>query len=242
MRTFLDTVKSLGGGGIWVDLDICCLSGFKDSDIEKEYIFTTELDKDKKEIITNAILSFPANSAFANELISQSKEIIKLETNPQTQLFKWLSIGPLFLTKLVQKYGLEKLAYDYKKISQNRGLIADFFINKRAILDESQIALHFYTESWNLCHLNKNATYNKACIVERLKQKHRLDDLLQKLDFKLSCSQKLSAFLCALKYRVRYDTFIGYLWYKSKIRELLRHPKKIFKAKLNSIKENALDT
>ena len=221
-------VKIARGGGIWVDMDMLCLAGFKQ--IKQDYIFITELIDDKsnfEQVITTSVLSFPNDSKFANTLIDKAKFIINSKRDPKTKLFPWGIIGPRFLAACVKEFDFEKFAFDYKKACQIPYFEAEKFIFNET-LDETQLCLHFYTEMWRGKKLKKNATYYKDCIYERLQQKHDINELLRKLDYKIPLFDKyIYGHICYIKWKIK-NSFLIKISHKSKIREYLRHPKKLF--------------
>ncbi|EAI9065372.1 hypothetical protein LZB68_06010 [Campylobacter lari] len=193
-------------GGVWVDLDMICLNYI---DLNQEYIFSQELDEEKNTSrITTSFLKFPKNSEFGKDLITQAKKIINNQ-----KLIKWGIIGPNFLAKEVSKYNLENYFWDYKKTCQVSHLQSKKFI-KEIHLDENQPFLHLFSEMWRIYNLNKNYFYKKG-IYGKLLKKHKIEDLIEKLDYQPSFKDKYY-FLSVIYPTIKY---------------YICHPKRIFKKK-----------
>ncbi|EAI4827342.1 hypothetical protein L8V90_02650 [Campylobacter lari] len=194
-------------GGVWVDLDMICLNYI---DLNQEYIFSQELDEEKNTSrITTSFLKFPKNSEFGKDLIMQAEKIINNQ-----KLIKWGIIGPNFLAKEVSKYNLENYFWEYKKTCQFSWQKTKKFIDHKMHLDENQPFLHLFSEMWRIYNLNKNYFYKKG-IYGKLLKKHKIKDLIEKLDYQLSFKDKYY-FLSVIYPTIKY---------------YICHPKRIFKKK-----------
>ena len=214
------------GGGVWVDMDMLCLNGFE----KKEYMISTELLENKEIKITTGFLSFPQNSSFGASLLLKAEEIIN-----KRKLVPWGCIGPEFLAKHCNEFfdekELKKISLDYKKSSQISYFEVQKFVLKNSVIDENEFVLHFYTEAWRQKGLKKDASYNKNCPYEKFQNRHELKALLEKLDYKISFFDR---------YLSKYIYYLFYgplnLWKRSKIRALIRNPKRFLS--LNKRRKN----
>ncbi|MCV3346541.1 glycosyltransferase [Campylobacter lari] len=194
-------------GGVWVDLDMICLNYI---DLNEEYIFTQEVDEDNtKSRITTSFLKFPQYSDFGKSLIQETEKII----NKRKQI-PWGIIGPWFLADCVKKCGLENFAWDYKRTCQISWCNAKNFLDNNASIDTSQPFLHLFSEMWRTHNLNKNFLYKKG-IYGKLLKKHKIEDLIEKLDYQPSFKDKYY-FLSVIYPNIKY---------------YICHPKRIFKKK-----------
>ncbi|EIS7942898.1 hypothetical protein L0290_001671, partial [Campylobacter jejuni] len=166
-------------GGVWVDLDMVCLSHY-DYD-KKEYIFSKEIDDDpNKARITTSLLKFPKQSEFGRLLIEEAKKIIN---NKKT--ISWGVIGPWFLAKWVKEYDLEKYALDYKDTCQIPWKNARDFIDKKKTFDENRPCLHLFSEMWRVNEMNKNHFYKEG-IYALLLEKYQISELILEISYQIT--------------------------------------------------------
>nr|ABZ79881.1 unknown [Campylobacter jejuni] len=146
---------------------------------EKGYIFSKEIDDDpNKARITTSLLKFPKQSEFGKLLIEEAKKIVD---NRKT--IPWGVIGPWFLAKWVKECGLEKHALDYKDTCQIPWKNARDFIDKKKTFDENRPCLHLFSEMWRSYKMNKNHFYLKETIYGQLLDRHKIQNLLNRLSF-----------------------------------------------------------
>lgn len=97
-------------GTMWVDADTLCLTeNFFD---KVDFVFI----KESESLIAGGILKMPKAHTFT-KMINQSTEkyIPKILAFPERE--KWAVIGPLLLTKLVRRLGLEEFAQPAAKVN-----------------------------------------------------------------------------------------------------------------------------
>ena len=97
-------------GEMWVDADTLCLT--KDFFNDVPFVFIQE----SKFLIAGGILKMPQDHKLTRVVNQQTEELL-----PQIKKFpakeKWAVIGPLLLTKLVKRFGLEKYAQPALKVN-----------------------------------------------------------------------------------------------------------------------------
>jgi len=97
-------------GTMWVDADTLCLTDkfFE----EEEFVFIRE----SAYLTAGGILKMPQDHVLTAQLNRQTEKLI-----PQLKKFqgkeKWAAVGPLLLTKLVKKFGLEEYAQPAEKVN-----------------------------------------------------------------------------------------------------------------------------
>ncbi|MBZ7976862.1 hypothetical protein [Campylobacter sp. RM12637] len=193
----------------WVDLDMICLNNFS---MDNDFIIIKEKLKNKDKFyqsITTSLLKFPKKSEFGKYLIKESEKLID-----NRKVIPWGIIGPVFLNDACIKFGLDKIALDYKETCQVSCYEVEKFVLKNTNLDISQKCLHLYNEMWRGMGINKNNIYNKNSIYEKLKNKYRVYEILDDLN---------------LKSTKNYLEILKILWKFSKIRVYVRNPKRILK-------------
>ena len=150
-------------GGWWVDTDTVCIRPF---DFEEDLVFSSELDNGV-EVITSAIIKAPR----ASELMAYCWEVCQSK-DPEHLI--WGETGPQLMSQAVSEFSLEKyrqphfvfcpLAYtDWQKaLEADSGTLA----NRRTH------AVHLWNEMWRRAGMDKNGSYDSACLYEKLKRKY----------------------------------------------------------------------
>ena len=167
-------------GGYWVDTDLACTNPKL---YEEDYVFTTEPSRDyNNSIICAGLIKLPKESepARMGMVIQkiQKQKILSGEVN-------WGS-GPKTVQQIVHKYNLHKYVLPWKTICTCNWtgmpslLNTNFPCHPSIIKDYNSIpkemfGIHFWNEIWRRNNLDKNATYDKNSIYEKLKDKHKIN-------------------------------------------------------------------
>ena len=147
-------------GSWWVDTDVICLKHF---DFADEYVFASEIDKDE-EVIASGIIKTPAGS----RVMAYTWGVC--EQKDPRQLM-WGETGPRLMTEAVRRFALE----DYKKperlfcplhYQEWRQVLEP---DAEGLIDDDTYAIHLWNEMWRAAGQDKNATYDRNCLYERLK-------------------------------------------------------------------------
>lgn len=149
-------------GGWWVDTDVICLKPF---DFADEYVFASENDV-KSEAISSGVIKAPAGS----EVMAYAWNVCDQKDPRQ---LKWGETGPRLMTDAVSRFSLER----YKKPCRYFNPMD--YMDWRRVLDpdtdgllhEDSYAIHLWNEMWRAAGQDKNATYDRGCLYERLKAK-----------------------------------------------------------------------
>jgi len=138
-------------GGFWVDTDVFCLRELP----EEDYIFVEETDG----LIASCIMKAPQGSEFANEC----KRLCSLK---DPNYITWGETGPQLVTRVAEDLEMQswvKASSDYFPIMWTD---MERFFQKGNI--PTSITVHFWNEMWRRKGLDKNATYDRQTIYERI--------------------------------------------------------------------------
>jgi len=174
-------------GGWWVDMDIICLKKF---DFESDTVFCTSSEGEYGSILNNCAFKLPTNSIFIESCLS---EISNLDLNNMA----FGKAGPFLFQSKVKELNLEKYAMPYEYFNpinwKNVGeLILGKMSNKDKIkeilrpilrpntmtgrkISAHSYTIHLWNEVWNTAGFDKNGTYKKDSLFEKLKRKHHID-------------------------------------------------------------------
>lgn len=150
-------------GGWWVDTDVVCLKLF---DFVDEYVFSSEMD-DEQEVIASGIIKAPAGSS----VMTYAWEVCE-QKDPQQLM--WGETGPRLMTEAVKKFSLEEYKKPYRFFSPvgywkwRRVLEPD----AQGLLYDDSYAVHLWNEMWRAAGQDKNRTYDRNCLYERLKRQY----------------------------------------------------------------------
>jgi Glycosyltransferase sugar-binding region containing DXD motif/Alpha 1,4-glycosyltransferase conserved region len=157
-------------GGYWVDTDVVCLKPFH---FESDYIFAQEeLTEDKRRIGSNVIRT-PAKSEIIEYCLN-----ISAAKNPES--LHWGEIGPDLMTEAVSKFRLDQYVQSYTIFNPInwwhwqdfiRDDIKTQFRLKRKLRKECH-AIHLWHEMWRRNGIDKNQTYPRKSLYERLKRQY----------------------------------------------------------------------
>lgn len=163
-------------GGIWIDTDVICIS----NDWPEDEIFFGYQDGT---IINNAIMKFPMGHELLIEAASISQSI--------GENCLWGETGPLLLTGLVEKYGLQKFA---KKESifypaqfwwaEN---IRDEVVSEQKIdefLNMGSVSIHLWNECLRTKLVNKNIHPKIGSLLDRILKKYNMSSFYTEYEIK----------------------------------------------------------
>jgi len=158
-------------GGWWADTDLICLRPF---DFHDQHVFASEICAGR-EVTTSGIIKAPAGShAMAHAWsVCQSKVPEQL---------MWGETGPKLVAEIIEKYSLQSYVKSHRVFcplgyQQWRKILEP---ETSDLLFETSYAVHLWNEMWRAAGQDKNASYDPACIYERLKRKY-LDCLSNEL-------------------------------------------------------------
>ena len=149
-------------GGWWIDTDVICLKSF---DFAEEYVFSSEIDKGR-EVISSGILKAPAGS----EVMAYAWNVCE---GKDPQQLKWGETGPRLMSEAVKRFSLENYVKPHQAFSPlgfmewHRVLEPD----ADGLVDDSY-AIHLWNEMWRVNGQDKNASYDRNCLYERLKTRY----------------------------------------------------------------------
>jgi hypothetical protein len=150
-------------GGWWCDLDNVCLKPF---DFPDEYVFATEVCAGL-EVVASGIIKAPAGG----EAMGHAWEVCQSKSPAQ---LKWGETGPKLTGEAVRKYSLEYYV-------KSHDVFCPFGYDEwhRVLEPETEASLianshsiHLWNDMWRTSGQDKNASYDPACIYERLKRKY----------------------------------------------------------------------
>ena len=150
-------------GGWWIDTDVICLKPFAFAD---EYIFSSELDQER-EMISSGVIKAPAGS----EVMAYAWKVC--EQKDPRQLM-WGETGPRLMTEAVKRCSLEYCAKPPRVFSPLRYTEWQRVLEPDAqgLVNDDSYAIHLWNEMWRAAGQDKNASYDRDCLYERLKKKH----------------------------------------------------------------------
>jgi hypothetical protein len=152
-------------GGIWVDMDLVCLTNFS---IVNEYTFASELNVQNKSLVASCFIKAPKNSEIFKWAYEKS---ISYDKNT----LEWSIIGPTLLSKAITKFKLNKYIKNYKIFCpigfKNWKLFIEPNKNKNINLNNSY-CVHLWNEKWRRGGINKNDIFDKNTLYEQLKIKY----------------------------------------------------------------------
>lgn len=150
-------------GGWWADTDMVCLKPF---DFPDEYVFSSEICKGEEVINCGAIKAPPGS-----DLMAYAWKVCEGK-NPEELV--WGETGPRLMAEAVRKLGLEMYRKPYHVFCP-----LGFWEWERMLdltLDQSLYgdahAIHLWNEKWRASGRDKNDSYPKDCLYERLKEKY----------------------------------------------------------------------
>ena len=151
-------------GGYWVDTDQYCLRPF---DFKEEYVFSSEevLPLNHGNQHVNAgVIKAPRGSAVMNYAFEQCM------TKDKEKLV-WGEIGPKMVKGVVEKFNLYEFVKHFTVFCPIPGCLWHILIDPkvRFNFDENIYGIHLWNEMWRRGDTEKNNTYDKDCLYEKLK-------------------------------------------------------------------------
>jgi glycosyl transferase-like sugar-binding protein len=161
-------------GGIWVDLDVICLRKF---DIGSDYLFPMV---NHQLMLGRDNLDFDIDAWFIK--VPTNSELMKFcyETACQYEghEMSWGTIGPALLRDAVCRFGLQRFAshWDFFPInwSHYREFVSGSILATVIwhLFCRKALVIHLYHEVWRQNGLDKNGTFDRNSIYERLKARY----------------------------------------------------------------------
>ncbi|TCD07722.1 hypothetical protein EZ449_14410 [Pedobacter frigidisoli] len=171
-------------GGWWVDMDIICLKEF---DFAEDLIICSSYEGEYGAIANNCVIKAAAGNKFINHC---ANELSKFE--PDNLGFG--AAGPFLFQRLVKELDMkEKIVPYYTFNPINWKNVGELILSDRSFLAEvkelirpifkpstmvgrkilpQSFAVHFWNEVWRNHPYDKNATYPRHSVFEKLKKKH----------------------------------------------------------------------
>ena len=153
----------LDRGGWWADTDTICVKPF---DFREEYIFSSEMSRDKEVINCGAIKAPPRS-----ELMAYAWGVC--QTKKPEQLV-WGETGPRLMGEAVRKYSLEEFKKPHHTFCPINYPDWKLLLipNGATQLAAETYAIHLWNEMWRHEGQDKNAHYPDDCLYELLKRKY----------------------------------------------------------------------
>ena len=153
----------LDKGGYWVDMDMVCL---RQLDINKKYVFSSEVDINGKEYINAGIIKVPKNSDFAKYAYQYTKDVNK-------DMLKWGKIGPNLVSETVKKYNLLKYVRRPEfSCPLHYCHLLKIIENDDITMYKNTYCIHMWNQWWNRLNLDKNGIYKSSSFFEKLKNRY----------------------------------------------------------------------
>jgi hypothetical protein len=153
-------------GGWWADSDIVCLKQF---DFSNEYIFSSEMAAGK-EFINCGVIKAPRGSM----AMEYAWNICRAKS-PEN--LAWGEVGPRLIAKSIKQHLLEHF------VMRPRIFCPFGYTEWDEVLDpdkhwdlDDAYAVHLWNEMWRRNGRDKNQSYHRDCLYERLKRQYLLQD------------------------------------------------------------------
>jgi mannosyltransferase OCH1-like enzyme len=152
-------------GGWWVDMDTVCLAPFN---FRTEYVFSSEVDQGKIQVNCAAIKA-PAGSALFQHVWDYCKR-----RDPNE--IQWGETGPHLMDRAVRELGLSEFVQPPKVFSPIDHPDWESILKRSANHEfgSETRAVHLWNEMWRRAGRDKNATYVKKSLYEKLKRQYGL--------------------------------------------------------------------
>lgn len=178
-------------GGWWVDSDIVCLKFFN---FDSDTVIASSFEGTYGELAISCVLKFPSQSHVLDYLLDFIK---KTDLNN----LKFIEIGPHLLQKSVRDLSLDKYVVNYQvfcpivwravkekivfqkysyDLNNIKNIIKDLLrpiMKKQTMkgrLSSKTHAVHLWNEIWRQSNIDKNQTFHKNCLFEKLKRKYQI--------------------------------------------------------------------
>jgi len=155
---------------MWVDADTLCLN--KDFFEDTPFVFIKESDT----LIAGGILKMPSDHAMTKQINVQASSLLpRLKTSSKS--FKWAMLGPMLLTKMVNKFGLSSYAQPARLVNllDHWSLGKNFWNpkNKDEIVKASEAAYcaTFFTGSLRMQGFDTEQSLPKGSAIEYFAKK-----------------------------------------------------------------------
>jgi hypothetical protein len=163
-------------GGYWVDTDVVCLKPFR---FRRDFMFTNIPIRNrpldfliKRYRSSNWFIKANAGSEIMNYCYNEASK-----RDPEK--LSWGETGSQLINTAIRKFGMQGYIASQDtffpiRYQQWRQLISNSFIgtHKWARYQHSSYAIHLYHEMWRRNNINKNASFHRNSIYERLKRRY----------------------------------------------------------------------
>lgn len=173
-------------GGWWVDMDVICLKKF---DFQSDTVFCTSAEGEYGSLVNNCVFKLPKDSLFIESCLTDIK-------NLDLKNIGFGEAGPFLFQSRVKALNLEKFVVPYRYFNPIgwRGM-TELVLGKMSTLekikeifrpllkpktmvgrkiDHNSYTIHLWNEVWKKNGFDKNATYDKDSLFEKLKKKHNI--------------------------------------------------------------------
>lgn len=153
-------------GGWWVDMDTVCLKHF---DFVDEFIFSSESsDPYCRFLVNTTFIKSPSNSRFL-------KDCIEFIEERGVENLHWGELGVNLISRMIFRNGIQKYIQPSEFFCPVSGYRLDLLISDTNYSpSDKTYAIHWWHELWRRNNLNKNSTFSKGSIYERLKNKFQI--------------------------------------------------------------------
>jgi len=167
-------------GGYWVDMDMVCLKPF---DFKNDYVFSSEICYGREDLkdgvhLNAGVIKVPKHSEIMEYCWDRTQEIGKN--------VRWGQIGPALLKEAVDKFNLTKymelpnvfcpIHYGETDIFTTKSWFNDYGKDiawqRPFDLENECYGLHLWNEKWRTGNIDKNASYPKDTLYEKMKDKY----------------------------------------------------------------------
>lgn len=170
-------------GGWWSDMDAVCLKPY---DLDQDYVFMQEKQKNQDNRVCNGIIKCPAGSPIMNACY---ESVVEMRENINSQI--WSATGPILLGNMVNKFSLNEFVLPQEFFSPVGYYEIDKLFSNYLPGPESY-SVHLYNEVWNMRDISKYGVYPKESLLEKLKRDYSVGNHYDKLLVELYKDLKLN--------------------------------------------------
>ena len=153
-------------GGWWVDTDVIALKPFE---FDEDFVFASEKlrGETKKTHISSCVIKANKSSKIFEEAFQICNQKNKSEIS-------WGETGPRLVHELVIKHGMQKHVKESKCFNPVDYFQFNQILNKedKEINLSSSVAVHLWNEMWRRNNINKNDSFPRESLFEKLKLKY----------------------------------------------------------------------
>ena len=154
-------------GGWWADTDVICLRPFN---FDRQYVFASEWKDDSRTsvIASSGIIKVPRRDDFA-------KYCDKFCQSQNPAVLKWGLTGPALVQAAIDEFNLNSYLQPPEIFSPVAYTRVSDLVCGDANLESSigqSYGIHLWNEMWRRSSIDKNMTFPKSCLYEKLKSKY----------------------------------------------------------------------